>query len=165
LLAFLDICIFALMPLFYSTPNYLGGLGFAPAEIGLWMALFGVIDGLFQALFFAKIIDRLGPKRAFYLGISCFIPIMITFPVMSWIVASRGVNYMVAIALLCQLVLIATWDISLGERFIACQCAQSLFMNVMPTWFQGVYSCLSLHQHLRKTFWAQSMAWGKCQFR
>lgn len=115
LLAFLDICIFALMPLFYSTPNYLGGLGFAPPAIGSWMALFGILDGLFQALFFAKVVDRLGPKRTFYIGISCFAPIMIMFPVMSWLIFSRGNDYMVMIALVCQLVLIVMWDLSLGE--------------------------------------------------
>ncbi|KAG2157707.1 major facilitator superfamily domain-containing protein [Suillus bovinus] len=117
-LAFLDICIFALMPLFYSTPNYLGGLGFAPQAVGLWMALFGIIDGLFQALFFAKIFDWLGPKRTFYIGISCFIPIMITFPVMSWLVFSGGVDYMVSIALLCHLLLIVIWDMSLASIFM-----------------------------------------------
>ncbi|KAG2051001.1 MFS general substrate transporter [Suillus hirtellus] len=114
-LAFLDICIFALMPLFYSTPHYLGGLGFAPQTIGLWMALFGIIDGLFQALFFAKIVDWLGPKRTFYTGISCFIPIMVMFPVMSWLVFSGGADYMVSIALLCQLLLIVAWDLSLAS--------------------------------------------------
>ncbi|KAG1860689.1 major facilitator superfamily domain-containing protein [Suillus subalutaceus] len=117
-LAFLDISIFALMPLFYSTPNYLGGLGFAPQTIGSWMALFGIIDGLFQALFFAKVVDRLGPKRTFYIGISCFIPIMVMFPVMSWLVFSRGVDYMVTNVLLCQLVLIVTWDMSLASIFM-----------------------------------------------
>ncbi|KAG1746518.1 MFS transporter [Suillus paluster] len=118
LFAFLDICIFALMPLFYSTPNYLGGLGFAPPAIGLWMGLFGVMDGLFQTLFFAKIVDRLGPKRTFYIGVSCFIPIMISFPVMSLIIFSRGVDYIVTIALLCQLSLIVMWDMSLGSIFM-----------------------------------------------
>lgn len=117
-LAFLDISIFALMPLFYSTPNYLGGLGFPPQTIGLWMALFGIIDGLFQALFFAKVVDWLGPKRTFYIGISCFIPIMTMFPVMSWLVFSRGVDYMVTIVLLCQLVIIVMWDMSLASIFM-----------------------------------------------
>jgi MFS family permease len=117
-LAFLDISMFALMPLFYSTPNYLGGLGFAPPTIGLWLALFGIIDGLFQVLFFPKVIDRLGPKRTFYTGASCFIPIMIMFPVMSWLVFSRGVDYMVTNVLLCQLVLIVTWDMSISSIFM-----------------------------------------------
>jgi MFS family permease len=133
MIAFLDICLIALVPLFYSTPNYLGGLGFTPTGIGLWMALFGIVDGVFQVLFFAKIVDRLGPKRAFYVGISCFIPIMITFPVMSWLVVSRGVDYMLTIALLCQLVLTVTWDMFLGEWFIAC--AQCIFTNIMLHYF------------------------------
>ncbi|KAG2136292.1 MFS general substrate transporter [Suillus cothurnatus] len=117
-IAFLDICMFALMPLFYSTPNDLGGLGFAPPTIGSWLALFGIIDGLFQALFFPKIIDRLGPKRTFYIGVSCFIPIMIMFPVMSWLVFSRGVDCMATNVLLCQLLLIVLWDMSLVTIFM-----------------------------------------------
>lgn len=117
-LAFLDISMFALMPLFYSTPNDLGGLGFAPPTIGSWLALFGIIDGLFQVLFFPKVIDRLGPKRTFYTGASCFIPIMIMFPVMSWLVFSRGVDYMATNVLLCQLVLIVTWDMSISSIFM-----------------------------------------------
>lgn len=117
-LSFLDISMFALMPLFYSTPTYLGGLGFAPPAIGSWLALFGVLDGLFQGLFFAKVVDRLGLKRTFYISTSCFIPIMIMFPVMSWLVFSRGVDYMVTNVLLCQLLLIVMWDMSLASIFM-----------------------------------------------
>lgn len=157
-LAFLDICIFALMPLFYSTPHYLGGLGFTPQTIGLWMALFGIIDGLFQALFFAKIVDRLGPKRTFYTGISCFIPIMVMFPVMSWLVFSGGADYMVSIALLCQLLLIVAWDLSLGEASVI---ARVSIVGIMLTYNQRVYICLLPRPHLRKMSWARSMVWVK----
>ncbi|KAG2039615.1 major facilitator superfamily domain-containing protein [Suillus americanus] len=66
MLAFLDVSFRALLPLFLSTPTYLGGLGFAPSSIGSWLAFFGIIDGVFQAVFFAKIVDRLGPKRLFF---------------------------------------------------------------------------------------------------
>jgi hypothetical protein len=37
--AILDISLRALLPLFFSTPTSLGGLGFAPTSIGLWLAL------------------------------------------------------------------------------------------------------------------------------
>ncbi|KAG2153184.1 major facilitator superfamily domain-containing protein [Suillus clintonianus] len=67
MLAFLDISFRVLLPLFFSTPTYLGGLGFSPSSIGSWLALFGIVDGVFQALFFAKIVDWLSAKRLFFL--------------------------------------------------------------------------------------------------
>ncbi|KAG1746535.1 major facilitator superfamily domain-containing protein [Suillus paluster] len=65
MLSLLDLSLRTVMPLFFSTPMYLGGLGLTPSSIGSWMALFGLVEGVFQVLFFAKIIDWLGPKRLF----------------------------------------------------------------------------------------------------
>jgi MFS family permease len=115
MLAFLDIALLALLPLFFSTPNYLGGLEFSPSSIGLCLALFGVVDGFFQALFFAKIVDRFGPKRVFCFSVSCFAPVMVVFPIMSWLVHTRGaVDHAIMITLLCQLVLVVIWDLAFG---------------------------------------------------
>ncbi|KAJ8593923.1 MFS general substrate transporter, partial [Rhizopogon salebrosus TDB-379] len=109
----------ALLPLFYSTPIYLGGLGFTPASIGWWLAMFGIADGTFEALFFAKIVDRLGPKRLFCVSVSCFVPLMTMFPIMSWLVQSRGmVDHTITIALLIQLVLFVTWSMAYGAVFL-----------------------------------------------
>jgi hypothetical protein len=116
LLAFLDISLKALLPLFFSTPVHLGGLGFTPASIGWWLALFGIADGIFEALFFAKIADWLGPKHLFCMSVSCFAPLMVVFPVLSWLAQSRGVaDYTITFALLSQLVLIVTWDMAFGS--------------------------------------------------
>ena len=41
MVSFLDISLKALLPLFYSTLIYLGGLGFSAASIGWWLAMFG----------------------------------------------------------------------------------------------------------------------------
>lgn len=115
MLAFLDVSFRALSPLFLSTPTYLGGLGFNPSSIGSWLAFFGIADGVFQALFFAKIVDRLGPKRLFCISVSCFVPVMVMFPIMSWLVSARGgVDHAVTFTLLCQLVLMIVWDMAFG---------------------------------------------------
>ncbi|KAG1882569.1 MFS general substrate transporter [Suillus subluteus] len=115
MLAFLDISSKALFPLFLSTPTYLGGLGFSPSSIGSWLAFFGIMNGVFQALFFAKIVDRFGPKRLFCISVSCFAPIMVMFPIMTWLVNARGgVDHAVTFALLCQLVLMVAWDMAFG---------------------------------------------------
>jgi hypothetical protein len=57
MLSFLDISFRALIPLFLSTPTHLGGMGLTPSSIGLLLAFYGIVDGLFQALFLAKIVD------------------------------------------------------------------------------------------------------------
>jgi hypothetical protein len=128
--AFLDISIRALVPLYLSTPTYLGGLGFAPSRIGLQLAVFGIMGGTFQALSFAKIVDRLGPKRVFCMSVSCFIPVMVMFPIMSWLASARGtVDYLVTFALLCQLVLMVVWGMGFGA------CCNQILLSLQVTHF------------------------------
>ncbi|KAJ8595485.1 MFS general substrate transporter [Rhizopogon salebrosus TDB-379] len=113
MLAFLDISLLTLLPLFLWTPTYLGGLGFTPSSIGSRLAMFGVVNGIFQALFLAKIVDRIGPKRLLFLSVSCFAPIVTVFPIMSWLVHTKGTfDHAISFALLVQLVLIVIWDMA-----------------------------------------------------
>ncbi|KAG0694519.1 MFS general substrate transporter [Suillus ampliporus] len=119
MLAFLDVSLRALLPLFFSTPTHLGGLGFSPSSIGSWLAVFGIMDGIFQALFFAKVVGWLGPKRVFCVSVSCFVPLMMVFPIMSWLVRARGVvDHAITFALLGQLVLTLIWDMAFGSVFM-----------------------------------------------
>ncbi|KAG1740058.1 MFS general substrate transporter [Suillus lakei] len=119
MLALLDMAIMAILPLFFSTPTYLGGLGFTPSHIGLWMAMFAMANGTFQALFFAKIVDRVGPKRLFCVSVSCFTPLMLMFPIMSWLVHTRGmVDHTITVALIGQLTLTIIWDMAFGTVFM-----------------------------------------------
>ncbi|KAG2134352.1 MFS general substrate transporter [Suillus cothurnatus] len=113
MLSFLDISFRALIPLFLSTPTHLGGMGLTPSSIGLLLAFYGIVDGLFQALFLAKIVDWVGPKRLFCVSVSCFAPLMVLFPIMSWLVHTRGViDHAIMYALLGQLILTVTWDMA-----------------------------------------------------
>ena len=115
ILSFLDISLRALLPLFFSTPAYLGGLGLTPAAIGFWLALYGVVDVALQVLLFSKAVDWLGPKRLFIVSVSCFAPVMLLFPIMSWLVHARGtVDHTITVALLSQLTLVAIWDMAFG---------------------------------------------------
>ncbi|KAG1906453.1 major facilitator superfamily domain-containing protein [Suillus fuscotomentosus] len=119
MVALLDVSFRVLMPLFFSTPTYLGGLGFDPAVIGSWLALFGIIDGAFQGLFFARIVDWIGPKRLFCVSVSCYAPLMAMFPIMSWIVRARGeVDYAITFALLFHLVMIVIWHTTYGTIYM-----------------------------------------------
>jgi uncharacterized membrane protein len=129
----------ALLPLFLSTPVYLGGLGFTPASIGRWLALFGITNGLLQALFFAKFVDWLGPKRMFCVAVSCFVPAMIVFPIMSWLVRSRGMaDHVITFALLSQLMLMVIWDMAFGAY-----CNNEAASVITSNPLQRVFSCLS----------------------
>ncbi|KAG1822968.1 major facilitator superfamily domain-containing protein [Suillus subaureus] len=115
MVAFLDVSFRVLLPLFFSTPTYLGGLGFDPATIGSWMALFGIIDGVFQALCLARIVDWIGPKRLFCVSVTCYAPLMAMFPIISWILRARGeVDHAITFALLCLLVMVVIWHTTYG---------------------------------------------------
>ena len=53
-LAFLDVALLALHPLFFVTPIHLGGMGMSPATIGLCLGIFGLLDGIAHRLFFRR---------------------------------------------------------------------------------------------------------------
>lgn len=114
-LAFLNIMLSALQPLFYSTPIEFGGLGLPPATIGMWLGAIGLCEGLFQVLFFAKIVRRWGPKRVFVTAMSSFLPIFALFPVISFITRRWGVSPLVWALLACQLSLSVVMDMAFGE--------------------------------------------------
>ncbi|KIJ65572.1 hypothetical protein HYDPIDRAFT_187328 [Hydnomerulius pinastri MD-312] len=118
-LGFLDISVKALLPLFFSTPTAYGGLGLSPSSIGVWLGMMGLVDGTFQALFFAKLVDWMGPKRLFCNAIVCYIPVMLMFPAMSWLVQFRGsVDNWIYFCLASQLVLMVFWDVAFGCVFM-----------------------------------------------
>ncbi|KAH7910512.1 major facilitator superfamily domain-containing protein [Hygrophoropsis aurantiaca] len=118
-LALLELAYLALQPLFYSTPTDIGGLGFSPSMIGTWMALYGIIDGVFQVLFLAKIVDRWGAKRIFTTAVVCFFPLITLFPVMSWVIRLQGgVGPAIWALLVLQLILLVIMDMSYATIFI-----------------------------------------------
>jgi len=114
MLALLETAFKALLSLFLSTPIHLGGLGFTPSSIGSWLAFCGMADGLVQVLFFARIVDWLGPKRLFRVSVLCFAPIMATFPIVSCLARARGVDYTIVLIFLGQLILMLTWNMAMG---------------------------------------------------
>ncbi|KAG8213658.1 MFS general substrate transporter [Butyriboletus roseoflavus] len=126
-LAILEIAFYSLQPLFYSTPIEYGGLGFTPMKIGLWMACFGIFNGLFQACYFAPLIDRLGPKKLLRIGHFCFFPIFILFPVINWIARQWGINWVVWVVLICHLAFAIVMDMSFGcvLMYITACCPES----------------------------------------
>ena len=76
----LDVMSASLLPLVWTTSVEFGGLGMSPASIGLCIAGFGIMNGLFQFTAFPRIFGRFGPRRVFITSIFCFVPIFILFP-------------------------------------------------------------------------------------
>ncbi|KAI0058970.1 MFS general substrate transporter [Artomyces pyxidatus] len=117
-LALVEIALSALLPLFYSTPIELGGLGLTPAFIGICMGVFGLLNGCLQFLFFARAVHRFGPKRVFVFGMSMFIPIFSMFPLANALARQGGLSLLVWAVVFMQLVLMVVMDMSYGCVFM-----------------------------------------------
>ncbi|KAI1797168.1 MFS general substrate transporter [Ganoderma leucocontextum] len=117
-LALLEIAYRAVQPLFLSTPIVLGGLGLPPPTIGIILGSFGIFNGTVQALFFAKLVDRYGPKRIFQFGMSMFIPLWILYPVISVLAKIEGITTTVWALVFFQLALSVLMDMAYGCIFI-----------------------------------------------
>ncbi|KAJ7911437.1 major facilitator superfamily domain-containing protein [Mycena leptocephala] len=117
-LSFLNISFAALLPLFLAMPIEIGGLGLPPKTIGLILATYGAITGLFQVSFFSLLVRRFGERRVFLSGLSTCIPIFALFPIMSLIAKESGLSFMIWIFMGCMLVLGAIMDSSFGAIFM-----------------------------------------------
>ncbi|KAI0052861.1 MFS general substrate transporter [Auriscalpium vulgare] len=106
-LCFVDIAYRAIQPLFFSTPVELGGLGLEPPTIGVILSVYGIVNGIFQFFFFARVVQRWGAKNVFTFGMAVSVPLFVFYPAMNVIARSRGVGYAVWIVVglqtLCSL--------------------------------------------------------------
>ncbi|KZT07602.1 MFS general substrate transporter [Laetiporus sulphureus 93-53] len=117
-LAFLDIAYRAIQPLFYSMPIELGGLGLNPATIGAVLGSFGLMNGIFQASFFARIVRRYGPKRVFMMGMAIFVPLFMLFPIINAMARKAGMTRAVWFMVMFQLAVSVIMDMSYGCIFM-----------------------------------------------
>ncbi|KAH9855872.1 MFS general substrate transporter [Lenzites betulinus] len=117
-LAMMEIGFIAMLPLFLATPIPLGGLGLAPPTIGFILGTFGMLNGAFQALFFAKLMDRLGPKYLYQQGLLTFIPLFLLFPVMSLYAKAYGITGTLWALVILQQVLLVIMDTAYGAIYI-----------------------------------------------
>ncbi|KAJ6468336.1 major facilitator superfamily domain-containing protein [Mycena sanguinolenta] len=117
-LAFLNIVLSALLPLFLATPIEIGGLGLPPKTIGLILATYGAITGLFQVSFFSILVRRFGERRIFLAGLSTCLPIFALFPVISLVAKASGISFTIWILVGCVLGLGAMMDSSFGCIFM-----------------------------------------------
>ncbi|KAG5644661.1 hypothetical protein DXG03_008043 [Asterophora parasitica] len=117
-LAFLNISLNALLPLFLAMPLEIGGLGLDPPTIGYIMGCYGAFCGLFQAFFFSKIINYLGERRIFIYGISTFLPMFALFPIMSLSAQRSGVTAFTWTCITLLVMLMSFMDMAFGCIFM-----------------------------------------------
>jgi hypothetical protein len=113
-LAILEVAMGALQPLFYSTPIELGGLGFEPVTIGIWLGTFGVVNGVLQAIIFPPLVNKYGAKLTFQCCAGCLIPIFALFPIINIIARYCGINWLVWFLLTCIMLLTVFVDMAYG---------------------------------------------------
>ena len=115
LLAFIDIALRALQPLFLATLIHLGGLGMPPATIGLCLGIFGLMDGTVRGVFFAKVLQRVGLKRLFFASRLCYVPLFAMFPIINHFARGRGRSPAVWALLVLQLMINCVTEMAFGR--------------------------------------------------
>ena len=113
-LAFLNIALIAIMPLFFTMPIELGGLGFTPSLIGYIFGSCGVLIGLFQMFCFSRFVRYLGERSVFNIGMRAHLAVFIALPVMSVYAQQFGVTVVVWILIGLVLIMMAFMDMSYG---------------------------------------------------
>jgi hypothetical protein len=116
--AFLDITFRVIQPIFFATPIALGGLGLPPRVIGNILATFGIINGLFQVFFFAKIHDTWLSKKTYVVGIICLFPAFACFPAMSLLAQKQGLIPAVWVLVAIQLLSFTGLSLSFGQSLL-----------------------------------------------
>ncbi|KAJ6587292.1 major facilitator superfamily domain-containing protein [Mycena sp. CBHHK59/15] len=104
LLCFCDMAYDSLIPLVYSTPIAIGGLGLKPHNIGLIMGLCGFSNAVVQAAVGGRIIRHFGPRRVFNAAFCALACIFSLYPLLSVLARRAGrVDGAVVAVLVCQL--------------------------------------------------------------
>ncbi|KAF8267055.1 major facilitator superfamily domain-containing protein [Lactarius quietus] len=115
-----DVIAEAVIPLVWSTSVEFGGLGMNPASIGLWLAGYGFLNGVFQFVAFPRFVGRFGPRRIFIASILCFFPVYMMFPFENLALrhSSRSLNTATAFLIVLQLSAISFADMGFSTIFM-----------------------------------------------
>ncbi|KAK2460149.1 hypothetical protein APHAL10511_007828 [Amanita phalloides] len=120
-LSLLDISFRAIQPVFFSTSIEDGGLGLSPATIGNILSVFGILNGIFQIFFFAKINDKFGSKSIFILGVVSGLPLFALFPVINYLARIQSYSLALWFAIALQVVISILTSVAYGAIFIFIQ--------------------------------------------
>ncbi|PPQ80156.1 hypothetical protein CVT25_001449 [Psilocybe cyanescens] len=118
-LAFLNIAVCALLPLFLAMPLEIGGLSYDPPAIGYIIGSYGAGSAIFQAFFFARIVRYFGEKRIFVASMSTFMPVFSLFPMINICALRFGQQSLAVWSLIAILLaMLAFLDMAYGTIFM-----------------------------------------------
>ncbi|KAH9027870.1 MFS general substrate transporter [Lactarius pseudohatsudake] len=119
MLALIDAMASAYIPLVWSTPVEYGGLNLSPASIGLWLSLYGVMDGIFQFIFFSHFVSRFGLRRVFVFSLVSCAVVYVLFPLENLaVVVGGGPNPVVWLLIILQLLSYCIFDMGFGAIYM-----------------------------------------------
>ena len=113
-LSLVDIAYRAIQPVFFSTPIELGGLGISPAVIGNILSFFGLMNGIFQIFFFAKVHGRFGSRNVFIAGIASCLFLFALFPFINHLARIEGYSTTLWIVVAIQVLISIMTSLSYG---------------------------------------------------
>ena len=114
-LAFLNISLSALLPLFLAMPLEIGGLNLSPPIIGCIIGSYGAASAIFQAIYFARIVRHWGERRIFIVAMSTFMPVFLLLPLINFVARGWGqLSFGVCILVGILLIMIASMDLGYG---------------------------------------------------
>ncbi|KAF8813403.1 MFS general substrate transporter [Phlegmacium glaucopus] len=118
-LAFLNISVNALLPLFLAMPLEIGGLNLSPPTIGCIIGSYGAASAIFKVIYFARIVRRWGERRVFIVAISTFLPVFLLLPIINFVARRWGqLSFGVCLLVGCLLAMIALMDMAYGTIFM-----------------------------------------------
>ena len=97
-----------------ATPIDLGGLGLPPSEIGKFMSMYGVLNGIVQLFVFPRLQERWGSKNVFIAALSCTAPMIACFPLANYRARISGVDSIVRAMVVSQIVLSVMMSMAFG---------------------------------------------------
>jgi hypothetical protein len=112
-LALLDIVALSLIPLIWSTSVEFGGLNFSPASIGLCISVYGFMSGVFQFIFFPRLVGRFGPRWVLFASIAAYAVVYTMFPLEN--LASRYAVGDGSSTTLWLLIFLQLWSLAVSE--------------------------------------------------
>jgi hypothetical protein len=115
-LSLVGVAFTATQPLFFSTPIVFGGLGLAPSTIGKILSAHGVLHGVFQVVFFARIHDYWGSKKVFQAGLASTFFAFGAFPLMNHLAKAEGLSLTVWFIVVFQTVISIGLNVSFGKQ-------------------------------------------------
>jgi len=91
--ALIDMCYAVLIPLMWSTPVGIGGLGLSSFQIGLTMGIWGFLNAVVQINVTGRVIRKFGGASVFKFAFVFYLLCFATFPLSTFLAEQHGRVY------------------------------------------------------------------------